>query len=768
LKNVNFKGVKMSKYLLIVESPAKCGKIKSYLGADYIVMASVGHIKQIPKKGMNIDIKNGFEPTYEITPDKKDVAKKIKEASKGVEKIYLASDPDREGSAIAWEVYNLFDEKCKKKCTRIMFNEINKNAILKAIQNETKIESHLPLINAAKARQVLDRLIGYKISPILWYTVGTGTSAGRVQSIALKMICQKEKEISEFKPQDFWYIDAMLGCEKGEFSARVVTKDKDNRYLDEKITTADFENLKKAQFHLDKIEKNERTVKPQAPFDTASLQTTCSSVFGWSIKKTASLSQTLYEQGKVSYIRTDSFNISEEALTEVRDFIKKGCGNSYLPSKANVYAKKSKASAQEAHECIRPTHCEDDGSNIDNSDEQKLYNLIRTRFIACQMTPMLVDTVVYNVKASSKHDLIAKGQTIKFDGWFKIYKYTSTKDEVLPEAKEKEKLTLKDIKKTKNTTQPPSRYNGGSLVKKMEGEGVGRPSTYAAIIEALYKRDYIKDLEGAKKGVFQATDLGMRVFNYLDPNFKDFFMDVAFTASVEDDLDKITNGEKDYLGVVGDVYKVMQDEIKKADAVEKKDVTTGEACLVCKTGSIVKKHGKFGDFWTCDHYSKDDEGCKAIYVKDENGKFSIKEKKLSGEDTGAKCSECKKGKIVLKKGKFGDFYCCAEYPSCKSVFIKNEDGKFSIKGKKESGKASGITCFVCKKGKIVTRDGQYGEWHSCNNYPSCKSVFIKGDDGKFELKKKSWGKGQTNKNAKNNESNSESKEKDGLEFLEED
>lgn len=744
----------MSKNLVIVESPNKCAKISSFLGKDYKVIASVGHIREIPKKGMNIDIKNGFLPVFETSKDKKDVVKKIKEEAKLADKIYLATDPDREGHAISWHIYDILDKDSKAKCLRVMFNEITSKSIKSAIENPKKIEEFETSINAQKARQVLDRLIGYKISPMLWYTVSAGTSAGRVQSIALKLVCEREKDILAFKSQDFWYIDALLQCKKGEFWAKVVTKDKDNRYLDEKLSTEDFEKLKKAQFKLDSIEKKEKKIDPYPPFDTSSLGTACSSIFGWPIKKTASLSQSLYEKGAITYIRSDSFNISQEAIDEVRSFIKKNASKEYYPDKPNIYTKKAnaKVASQEAHECIRPTHVDNKGDDLDIEDEQKLYKLIRTRFVACQMTPMIVDTLTYNVKSSTKHSLIAKGQTIKFDGWYKVYKYIAAKEEILPEAESGEELKLKDINKSKHSTQPPPRYNEGSLVKKMETEGVGRPSTYASIMESIKKRGYVESIKG-KKGALSATELGMKVYDFLQPNFKDFFMDLSFTATVEEDLDKIKDGEKDYLGVVTNVYNIMQEEIKKAKVATALDVSTGEKCMTkgCEKGSIIKKHGKFGDFWACDQYGN---GCKTIYEKDENGKFHIKENKISGESTGNVCPICKKGNIMAKTGKFGEFYACGNYPDCSAIFIKNEDGKFSIKEGKKSGKDTKATCFICKRGKIVEREGQYGKWYACDQWPRCKSTFTKNEDGGFEVKeKKNWVK-----------KNKDDKEEDGEEI----
>ena len=657
----------MSKILFIVESPNKCKKLNTYLGSNYIVMASVGHVQSIPRKGMNIDIKNGFIPHYEISSDKKEVVKKIRNAAKTVDSIILATDADREGEAIAHSVYDLFNATCKKKCVRITFNEITKKAVLDAVASPRDID--MDQVNAQKARQVLDRLIGYKISPLLWFTVGSGLSAGRVQSIALKIVAQREKEILAFKPTDYWLIDALLQSDDGDFWARVVTKEKDNRYLDDKLSAKDFEELKKATFKVDKIEKKEVKRKALPPFDTVALQKTCSSVFGWSTKKTSMIAQALYEKGKITYIRTDSYNISKEAVDSVRTFIKESTSSKYLPAKPNIYVKKSKlkAGAQEAHECIRPTDNKDSGSDLDDSDHKKMYQLIRSRFVACQMTPMLVNTVTYTVASSTKKKLIAKGQTIKFDGWSKVYKYSMTKEEVLPVCVEGEKLDLKDSKRTKHSTQPPPRYKEGSLVEKMEKEGVGRPSTYASIMDSIQKRGYVEKTKG-KNGSLQATELGLRVFEFLNKNFSDFIMNLAFTANMEEDLDKIEHGEKTYVDVVDAVYKVMQAEIKKAekDSPKKKDVTTGEKCKSCENGYIVQRHGKFGDFYSCDQYPK----CKSVYVKDDDGKFNVK-KRAVAKTTGKKCPECekngRKGEMVERKNKKDGsmFYGCSLYPKCR-------------------------------------------------------------------------------------------------------
>lgn len=662
--------------LFIVESPNKCGKLRKYLGEGWSVSPSVGHIRSIPRKGLNIDIKSGFVPLFEISSDKKKVVKELKSLAEKADEIILATDPDREGEAIAWHIYDLFNASCKKKCHRITFDEITQSAVKKALNSKRDIDMNL--VNAQKARQVLDRLIGYKISPMLWFTIGKGTSAGRVQSIALKIISEREIEIQNFKPQDFWYIEALLKCKKGEFWAKVVTKDKDNRYLDEKLSQDDFEKLKKATFSIDNIDPKEKIVNAHPPFDTSSLQSTCGGLFGWSVKKTAVLSQSLYEKGLLTYIRTDSFNISQEALDEVRDYISNTYDKNYMPSKANVYHKKSKSAAQEAHECIRPTKIKDQGEDIDTADEQKLYKLIRDRFISCQMSPMLVDTLTYNIKTSSKHKLIAKGQTVKFDGWSKAYKYSSAKEELLPQAEKGEDLDLVDIKRTKHTTQPPARYSEASLVKKLESEGVGRPSTYPSIMESIQKRGYAEKVN--KNKMLQPTELGLRVYNYLQPNFKDFFMDIGFTSNMENDLDEIANGKKEFLEIVSQIYQVMMEEIAKAkkDSPTHKELeSTGEPCTVCKKGYIIERHGKFGNFFACDQYPE----CKSVFVKDEEGKFSLKEKKQSTtKETGISCPVCKKGKIVSKKGQYGEFFACNNYPSCKTIF-EEKNGEMQIKKK---------------------------------------------------------------------------------------
>jgi len=1204
--------------LVIVESPNKCGKIKSFLGSEYSVMASVGHIREIPKDGMNIDIKGGtFEPTFVVSSGKKDVVKGLKEAAKKSDSIYLATDADREGESISQHIYDVLDKESQKKCKRITFIEITKKAILDAINKPRDIDKNW--VDAQKARQVLDRLIGYKVSPWLIFQKRVkGSSAGRVQSVAMLIVCNRQREIDAFKPEDYWFLEALLKCKNGEFWGKVVTKDKDNKYTVEKIAQEDLDKLKKASYKIDKIEKSEKKNNAPPPFDTNSLQATCSSLFGWSLSKSQTIAQKLYETGRCflpgtkiwmesgeildaanvgsikndwsekvlsvnesdlssvsvraipvvlpyngkinilktssniirvtedhlfpifdsligeiiekkskdiiagsdyfiikqdnkriemvgkrysvidilklstkkhdkflfrfnvgflkginnirkvlrvnykmkeatyykylrtdtlplsileglisdniitlnniekeykcvqfaapgskpamipfwinndvfylaglaasdghlcqsklllkslldknpnginigkyvdikksindfmnvfgmssseklnysnnilveilnilgvpcgnksslidinniiltsgsnavlsfiaglwdgdghftfhkiknknvsiqagytsksyniinklrvvlsqfgintkihidkrsccyqlkisiydvhnfnklispfskikskvyesifmernsnsnsqspynkpiiipielerqkekitkenlmklsgfdywnyfshnylipkeacenmadilssklikklscvmyekvidnrqenyngdvyclqtenkhfliengiithncTYIRTDSFNISQEALDEVRKLIKESYDTEYLPKQAIIHIKKSGAAAsasQEAHECIRPTHSSDDGHDIDDSDEQKMYKLIRDRFFACQMNPQIVDQVSYDIKTDTGHKLIAKGQSIRFDGWAKAYKYSKTKEEVLPECTEKESLALKEINKTKHTTKPPDRYNEGSLAKAMEKEGVGRPSTRAGIITSIQKKGFVEK-DKKSKGLI-ATELGMHICDLLQPNFKDFFMDIKYTAGLENDLDDIKDGKKKYLEVVKGVYDLLQKHLKDLGETGneiQKGVNMGAKCSVCKKGDIVEKKGRFGDFLSCSNYPE----CKTIFTKNEDGTFKVKEKAVV-KSTGRKCPECKKngrdGELVERTNKSNGntFIACNAYPRCKYI-----DGQ----GDGEKGKKKDYKKFVKKDKKV--------------------------------------------------------------------
>ncbi len=662
--------------LFIVESPSKCGYIKKYLGSDYNVIASVGHVTELPRRGLNIDVKDGFKPTYQISNDRKDVVRKIKAAAKKSDEIILATDPDREGEAIANSIYELLTKADQAKCVRITFDSVTKKAVLAAMKKKREINHDL--VDAAKARQVLDRLIGYKVSPELWFNVASGTSAGRVQSIALKFVCERHKEIVAFVPEDFWFVDALLKGKNEEFWARVVTKNKENRFVKGALATSTFEELKEAKFKVDKVEKKRQKKSPFPPFDTASLNATCSSILGWNLGRSKKVSQSLYTTGKITYIRTDSYNISDDAMTEVRGLIKKASAK-HLPDSPRKYHKKSGAAAQEAHECIRPTDVYYKGDDL-SSEEQKMYKLIRDRFIASQMKDMLVDLVSYHIKTDKKHKLLAKGQSIAFDGWHKVYKYSKTKEEILPVVSEGEGLNLKDTKKDKHTTKPPPRFKEGSLLTKMEKEGVGRPSTWPSIIKAIQDKGYVEHEKGSNSG-FVAKDLGMKVFDYLNPNFKDFFMDVKFTSQLEDEIHSVARGEQTFLELVQKTYDILVAELKRLKAEgkakgESKFESTGEKCPKCKKGEILKKFGKYGEFYACEDY----KNCKTVCVQQEDGTFQAKQKKVV-KKVGRKCPDCekakRKGELLYRENKKSGskFIGCNGYPTCKYTESVEEDVK---------------------------------------------------------------------------------------------
>lgn len=648
--------------LFIVESPKKCKTINKYLDGAYTISATMGHIRSIPAKGLNVDVKNGFEPNFAVERSKKGTAKEIKSLADKATEIILATDPDREGEAISWHVTEIIGKKNAAKCKRITFHEIKKNAILKALKSPRDVDMNL--VSAQQARQVLDRLIGYKVSPILWRAIASKTSAGRVQSIALKLICERQKEIDKFKPETFWYLDANLKTPKiDKLTARVITKDKENRFKDEKKVQTVKKDLDNATYKVGKVENTSKNVNPPPPFDTTSLQKACSSLFDWNLTKTMKVAQHLYESGKTTYIRTDSYSISKEAIAEVRAFIPKWVGKEYLPTKPNYFKKKSTAAAQEAHECIRPTVIDECGADLSNDDE-KMYDLIRFRFLACQSTPMIIDQTTITIDTNKKHKLVAKGQTVRFDGWSRFFEHRHTEENILPDVNKSDILGLLGLKLTKGETKPPPRFNDGTVTDKMEKEGVGRPSTRASILKALEDKGYVQK----DKKAFVPTELGMRINDYLNPKFDDFFMDIKYTARIESDLDLIAQGKKGYLDVVSQVYEVLKEKTKECSDDRKEVQHTGQTCPACKEGEIIERDGRYGSFFACDQYPE----CKAVFELNSDGKYVVKKKKTQ-KKTGCKCSICGKGEIVLRDGRFGDFYACNAYPICKTVFVKEGD-----------------------------------------------------------------------------------------------
>lgn len=651
--------------LLIVESPAKARKIKEFVGPEFRIEASRGHIRELPEHELAVDVENGFAPKYVNRSDKKETIDVIKILASSADEIFIATDPDREGEAIGQHVVDVLRETDRIKCKRISYQEITKKAVLSALAHPREIDHNL--VDAAKARQVLDRLIGYKVSPTLWYSVGKGTSAGRVQSVALKLVCERQREIESFKSVTYWYIDVLLGCEGGEFWSRVVVpKDKDNRFSDKKVAADTLDRLKKAAYAMADVQKATKSVQPPPPFDTNSLQGSCSAILKWDITKTMKVAQSLYEAGKVSYIRTDSFNVSEDAVQEVRQHIEGEHGSSYVPKKPNAYVKKAAAGAQEAHECIRPTHIGDNGGDL-SGDDSKMYELIRNRFIACQMSPMLVDSVKYFVDADCGEKLVASGQSIAFDGFSRVWRHKSTKEEVLPRASKGDRLTYKDSKQTENKTKPPERYTDASLANKLETDGVGRPATRAPIIKSLEEKGYLtKD-----KTALVPTPMGHSIVDFLAATFTSSFMDIKFTAGMESEMVKIADGEAGFESVVSHFYRALMVDVSKVKGEIKPSVKIGVKCSVCRKGDIIEKFGKFGKFLTCDNYPE----CKTIFAKD-GDKYSPQKKKEVVK-TDQKCSKCGKP-MLLRESSYGKFLGCSGFPTCthkenvKEAEVKND------------------------------------------------------------------------------------------------
>jgi DNA topoisomerase-1 len=544
--------------LFIVESPGKIKTIQNFLPRGFVVKASVGHCYQFPRTDSAININKNYEPTYVPIEGKEKVIAEIKKLSDDAETIYLGMDADREGCAIAWLIAD-YAIKDRKKIKRVIFHEITKKAILDSIKYPIQLDSQKDLFEAQQARSVLDMLVGFKISPVLWNKVKSGTSAGRVQSIGLKLIVERQREINKFIPKEYWTLPAIfLTIKKNQFKALYqLEKEIPNETIATQIKK-DVETL--ADWYVDSISKSTKTKQPYPVFNTSSLQQFCSSTFNWDGKHTMSLAQKLYEGGHITYHRTDSLNISDEAIANVRKLIIADFGKNYCPIKPRTFKTKNKV-AQEAHEGIRPTHLEKTLNEVKASvsdAEFKLYEAIYARFLACQMSDAELNSSKVIIKSKlSKHVFTANGQIIKFDGYLKIWgRFSNTKDEELPQVSEKDKLSLKEVKAEQHFTKPPAAYNTASLVKVLEEEGIGRPSTYAGIIDTLIKRTYVEK-DGKS---FKPTDLGYSVCDFLVANFPEL-MDTKYTARIEEQLDDIANGNRVWHEAVDSFFKEIRKRI---------------------------------------------------------------------------------------------------------------------------------------------------------------------------------------------------------------
>ncbi|MCX7773937.1 MAG: type I DNA topoisomerase [Clostridia bacterium] len=654
----------MSKYLVIVESPAKAKTIRKYLGPDYKIAASMGHIRDLPQSHLGVDINKDFNPMYITITGKNELIKSLKEDASSVEKVFLATDPDREGEAISWHLSYLLKIDPQTQC-RITFNEITKNAVVTAVQNPRKI--NLDLVDAQQARRVLDRIVGYEISPILWKKVRKGLSAGRVQSVATRIICDREKEIEEFIPEEYWTIETQFRKEDGLiFSARFHGKNgkkyeiKNKDESDEILTL-----LSQSDFIVSNVKKSEKKRTPAPPFITSTLQQEASRKLGYSAQKTMMVAQQLYEGvdignegsvGLITYMRTDSVRISEGAIEEARSYIQKHFGNDYLPDKPRQF--KTKSAAQDAHEAIRPSYIERDPESLKemlSGDQYKLYKLIWDRFIACQMEAAVFDTLTVEIEGTPKAagnknvlNLRATGSKLVFKGFMALYVEGRDDEEeeanqLLPSILKDERLTLLKTDPGQHFTEPPPRYTEATLVKALEEKGIGRPSTYAPTISTIITRGYV---ERNKKQLLP-TDLGKIVNQLMMANFTDI-VNVNFTAEMENKLDKVEEGSIQWKELLREFYTPFKETVKKAEAISKVEIPVEISDVVCdKCGkTMVIKSGRFGKFLACPGFP----ACK-------NTKPLV-------DEAGVKCPKCA-GKILFRKTKRGKKYLgCENYPKC--------------------------------------------------------------------------------------------------------
>ncbi len=677
----------MKKKLVIVESPAKIKTLSKYFGPDYIIEASVGHIRDLPKSNKQaIDIANGFKPFYVISPDKEKVVKKLKRLSKQADEVILSTDPDREGEAIAWHIAEAIKLKNPQ---RVVFNEITEEAVKEAMKHPRPID--LNLKTAQEARRVLDRLFGYDLSGLIWKKVRYGLSAGRVQSPALRIIMEREREIRKFVPEKFWIISALVQNKKGEEFVLNYSQEVKNKKEVDKIIKAG----QKEKWIVNKIQETETNRRPYAPFRTSTLQQTASSRLGFSPSKTMLIAQKLYEAGLITYMRTDSTNLSQQAQKQIAQLVKKEFGARYYqPTK---YGKQSKT-AQEAHEAIRPTDLNKRNAG-QNQEQKKLYDLIWRRAVASQMSPakILRTKIMVTLTDKTISPFSIKGSKIVFPGWLAVDPASRSEEKELPEVKLQEKLKLKKIETEEKETTPPPRYSEARLVKELEKRGIGRPSTYAPIIKTLKDRGYVEKIGSQLK----PTDTGEVVSTFLEKNFTKYISD-EFTAEMETDLDKIAEGKKEYVETLQEFYEPFSQDIKAKENIPKlTDIQKADNKYKCPEcgGPMVIKLGKNGKFMSCANFPK----CK--------GARTIEGKIMEGpKELAEKCPKCGKP-LVLREGRFGKFISCSGYPKCK--FIK-EDPKEAEK------KKTGVQCPQCKKGEMVEKRGRFGTFYACSNYPECK------------------------------------------------
>ncbi|WP_298081646.1 type I DNA topoisomerase [uncultured Campylobacter sp.] len=701
------------KNLIIVESPAKAKTIKKFLGDDYDVVASKGHIRDLPQKKFGIKIKDkSFEPEYEISADHDQIVKQIKTLAKKADQIYLATDEDREGEAIAYHIAASIGKQAQE-LPRIVFHEITKSAISNALSSPRKL--NIASVNAQQARRLLDRIVGYKLSPLLNLKIQRGLSAGRVQSAALKIVVDREREILNFKPVEFHSIDAVfkkdLEAELVEFRGKKMEKlsVKNAAQASEIVLT-----LQKDKFNVESIESKSRKTNPYPPFMTSTLQQAASTALGFNPRKTMSLAQSLYEGvntkngGAITYMRTDSLNIAKEAIAAARELIEQRFGEKYLPKSPNLYATKSKG-AQEAHEAIRPTDLKltpELAQKILPRDEYRLYALIYNRFVASQMSPSVsqIQTIIVRGEAGA---FKISGRKVEFDGFYKAYGDLD-KDKILPSLSAGDAMSLQSLSSQQHFTEPPARYSEASLIKKLESLGIGRPSTYAPTISLLTARNYVN----IEQKHLVPSEIAFKITEMLEQNFKNI-VDSEFTSKMEEKLDDIAENKADWQQILADFYYPFMDEIAKGKtsiASQKLAEKIGEACPNCG-GELLRRQGRFGEFIACSNYPK----CKYSRNADASAE-GASEEKAAPEVLDEKCPQCGKN-LIKRKGRYGEFIACEGYPKCK--YSRKIEG--AAKEKKPL-LSTGVKCPSCGTGEIVERFSRRGKFYGCTNYPKCGFV----------------------------------------------
>ena len=719
----------MAKSLVVVESPAKAKTINKYLGKSYKVVASMGHIRDLPKSKLGVDVDEAFTPVYEPIPARKKVIKELRAAAKVATDIYVATDPDREGEAIGWHLAAELGGK-KRSVHRLMFNEITKQAIVEALKHPVEIDQRM--VDAQQARRVLDRLVGYKLSPLLWDKVRRGLSAGRVQSIALKLVCDREHEIEQFNPEEYWHIFAnLIGPVPPEFEAKLQKKNgKTVKVLNEAESKTIVEAVTNESFIVDTVGTKARKKQAAPPYITSKLQQASQ----MPVKRTMMIAQQLYEGielsgegavGLITYMRTDSTRVSDQALTDVREHIQSAFGEAYLPAKPNIY--RAKKGAQDAHEAIRPTSMEYDPDRVKphlTKEQFYIYRIIWNRFVASQMLPAIFDDTTVDINAGI-YTFRIKGSVLKFKGWLSAYSKdvednsdgpgdqegTYEDDEhtkgLLPVLNKGDTLSLKATRSEQKFTQPRPRFSEAMLVKELEENGIGRPSTYAAIIGVLQSREYVAKIEGR----FKPTRLGRLVTELLLKSFDDI-LDVEYTKALEESLDKIEDGDADYQGTIASFYKKFEKDLKQAAKampnIKVKGLPSDETCDKCKAPMIIKV-GRFGMFLACSAYP-DCENTRELETTEP-----------SQDEEAENCENCGKP-MVVKRGRFGQFLACSGYPDCKTTrkIIETKQGLSAAK----PDQLLEEKCPKCES-QLVIKQGRFGEFTACSSYPTCKYVKLK-------------------------------------------